>query len=90
MAFLPSQQMTLKTTSSSPAPAHAGALQVADQLRCDEVLQHVHDTLGHKGYYATSMLCTLLDRFWWRLIVHNIRQYITTCRRLPLYRTVRV
>ena len=53
-----------------------------------EVLQQAHDELGHKGYYST--LRTLLDRFWWPSIAHNIRQYTTTCHECQLQQTTKV
>ena len=57
-------------------------------MQHDKVLQQAHNRLGHKGYYAT--LHTLLDRFWWPLIAHDIKQYITTCHECQLCQTTKV
>ena len=62
--------------------------RVLEPSQHKEVLQQAHDALGHKGYYAT--LRTLLDRFWWPLIAHDIKQYITTCHECQLRQTTKV
>jgi hypothetical protein len=51
-------------------------------------LKEAHDALGHKGYYAT--LRTLLDRFWWPSLAHDIKQYITTCHECQLRQTTKI
>ena len=61
---------------------------VLEPAQRNEVLQQAHDALGHKGYYAT--LRTLLDRFWWPSIAHDIRQYVITCHECQLRQTTKI
>ena len=54
----------------------------------EEVLREAHDALGHKGYYST--LRTILDRFWWPSLAHDVKQYITTCHECQIRQTTKV
>jgi len=50
---------------------------VLDVARRPRVIQYAHDTLGHKGIYATTR--NILIRFWWPHINEDVRWYIKTC-----------
>ena len=50
---------------------------VVEQSRRLEVMRECHDTVGHKGFYATRAL--VLERFWWPHIHEDIKWYIQTC-----------
>jgi hypothetical protein len=56
--------------------------------QCGTTLHDTHDGLSHKGYYPT--LCTILDRFWWPTLAHNVKQYIQTCHECQLRQTTKV
>ena len=51
-------------------------------------VREAHDNLGHKGYYAT--LRTILDRFWWPSLAHDVKQHITTCHECQICQTTKV
>lgn len=46
-------------------------LVLLDARQRMSVTHEAHDKLEHKGFYAT--LRTLLDRFWWPSLTHDIR-----------------
>ena len=43
-----------------------------------EVLRECHDSLGHKGFYATRAL--VQERFWWPYIHSDIQWFVQTCK----------
>ena len=52
-------------------------------LTCD-----AHDKFGHKGFY--SMLCALLDHFWWPLLTDDVRWYIKSCHECQIHQMTKV
>ena len=52
------------------------------------IVHAVHDDLGHKGVYSTRR--TLLDRFWWPTLDHDVKWYVTTCHQCQLRQTTKV
>jgi len=42
-----------------------------------DILQQVHDQLGHKGIF--TMVINLKDRFWWPMLEDNVKWFILTC-----------
>jgi len=54
----------------------------ADRLR---LIEYAHDTLGHKGIFATTR--NLLLRFWWPLLNEDVRWYTRSCHQCQLRQT---
>jgi hypothetical protein len=52
------------------------------------VTREAHDKLGHKGFY--SMLCALLDHFWWPSLTDDVRWYIKSCHECQIRQTTKV
>jgi hypothetical protein len=42
-----------------------------------DLIQQVHDALGHKGIFAVRT--HLLDRFWWPYLDHDVKWYVRSC-----------
>ena len=49
------------------------------------LIQYAHDSLGHKGVFATSR--NLLLRFWWPHLNEDVRWYVRTCHQCQLCQT---
>ena len=58
-----------------PSPHHHQLVLAPD--RRYNLVQQVHDDLGHKGVYAVRM--KILDRFWWPSLEVNVKWYVKTC-----------
>ena len=66
--------------------AHGKATQqVPDQSSRLRLIAYAHDTLGHKGVYATTR--NLLVRFWWPHLTDDVRWYIRTCHECQVRQT---
>src|SRR5271168_4507506 len=52
---------------------------LGDRLK---ILQRTHDSLGHKGIYATRR--TIADRFWWPSLDEDIAWFIKTCHQCQI------
>jgi hypothetical protein len=52
------------------------------------LIRDAHDHLGHKGFYSTRR--TLLDRFWWPPLEHDVKWYISTCHQCQLCQTTKI
>jgi len=50
---------------------------VVDEEHRMYMLRATHDSLGHRGGYATAALIEL--RFWWPELEKDIRWYVKTC-----------
>ena len=50
-----------------------------------QLIQYAHDTLGHKGIYATTR--NLLLRFWWPHLSEDVRWFIRTCHECQIRQT---
>jgi hypothetical protein len=50
-----------------------------DRLR---ILHEAHDSLGHRGFYATQR--TISDRFWWPSIKKDLAWYLRTCHQCQI------
>jgi len=71
----------------------AGQAQGRNQLnhlrpRRQTIILEAHDKLGHKGFYSTHR--TLLDRFWWPNIAHDVKQHISTCHECQIRQTTKI
>jgi hypothetical protein len=42
------------------------------------MLKSAHDSLGHRGFYATKMLVS--ERFWWPELERDVSWYVKTCQ----------
>ena len=51
---------------------------VLDEGRRLDVLRQCHDSLGHKGFYATRSL--VQERFWWPFIQDDVKWFVQTCK----------
>jgi len=49
------------------------------------LIQYTHDTLGHKGIFATTR--NLLLRFWWPHLNEDVRWFIRTCHECQIRQT---
>ena len=58
---------------------------VLDVARRPRVIKYAHDTLGHKGIYATTR--NILLRFWWPHINEDVRWYVSTCHECQVRQT---
>ncbi|KAG2338267.1 hypothetical protein BDR05DRAFT_848467, partial [Suillus weaverae] len=52
------------------------------------ILKEAHDDLGHKGIYTICM--QLLLRFWWLMIINDIKWYTRTCHECQVHQTQRL
>jgi len=62
-------------------------LYIPSHLRIS-LIHDAHDHLGHRGFFSTC--CTLLDRFWWPSLEHNVKWYISTCHQCQLRQTTKI
>ena len=56
--------------------------------RCYGLIQEAHDSLRHKGVF--SVRTCLLLRFWWPVLVNDVRWYIRTCHKCQIRQTTRL
>jgi hypothetical protein len=42
-----------------------------------DFISDAHDRLGHKGVFSTVRI--LLTRFWWPMLQHDVKWFVTTC-----------
>ena len=54
--------------------AHKLVVDKDDRMR---MMAGAHDSLGHRGFYATKML--IAERFWWPEFERDVSWYIKTC-----------
>ena len=52
------------------------------------LVRDAHDNLGHKGFYSTRR--TILDRFWWPSLEHDVKWYIDTCHQCQIRQTTKI
>ncbi|KAG2156989.1 hypothetical protein DEU56DRAFT_905664 [Suillus clintonianus] len=52
------------------------------------ILKEVHDDLGHKGIYTVRT--RLLSRFWWPMMVDNVKWYTKTCHEYQVRQNIRL
>ena len=52
------------------------------------LIQEAHNSLGHKGVF--SVQTRLLLRFWWPVLVDDVRWYIHTCHECQIRQTARL
>ena len=55
--------------------AHKLVVQKQDRMK---MLSGAHDSLGHRGFYATKMLIS--ERFWWPEMERDVAWYCRTCQ----------
>src|SRR5271156_3265322 len=55
--------------------AHKLVVEKSERMR---MLASAHDSLGHRGFYATKML--IAERFWWPELERDVRWYCKTCQ----------
>jgi len=62
-------------------------LYIPPHLRVS-LIRNAHDNLGHRGFFSTC--CTVLDRFWWPSLEHDVKWYISTCHQCQLRQTTKI
>jgi len=62
-------------------------LYIPSHLRIS-LIHDAHDYLGHRGFFSTCR--TLLDRFWWPSLEHDVKWYISTCHQCQLRQTTKI
>ena len=55
--------------------AHKLVVEKSERMR---MLASAHDSLGHRGFYATKML--IAERFWWPELERDVGWYCKTCQ----------
>lgn len=55
--------------------AHKLVVNKGDRMK---ILAGAHDSLGHRGFYATKMLIS--ERFWWPEFERDVSWYVRTCQ----------
>jgi len=55
---------------------------------CVFLIRDAHDNLGHRGFFSTCH--TVLDRFWWPSLEHDVKWYISTCHQCQLRQTTKI
>jgi hypothetical protein len=55
--------------------AHKLVVGKEDRMK---ILSGAHDSLGHRGFYATKMLIS--ERFWWPEFERDVSWYVRTCQ----------
>jgi hypothetical protein len=53
-----------------------------------ELIKSAHDDLGHKGVYAVRI--RLLLRFWWPMLVDDVKWYSKTCHECQVRQTIKL
>ena len=66
---------------------HSRHQQVAPEGRHYGLIREAHDNLGHKGVF-TVQTCLLL-RFWWQMLVDDVKWFIRTCHECQVCQTQR-
>ena len=54
----------------------------------NQILQHSHDNLGHRGVYSTAKTISL--RFWWPSYYNDVIQYVRSCHQCQVRSTYKV
>ena len=62
-------------------------LYIPPHLRVS-LIRDAHDNLGHRGFFSTRR--TVLDRFWWPSLEHDVKWYISTCHQCQLRQTTKI
>jgi len=55
---------------------------------CVSLIRDAHDNLSHRGFFSTHR--TVLDRFWWPSLKHDVKWYISTCHQCQLCQTTKI
>ena len=66
---------------------HGQHQQVAPEGRRYGLIREAHDDLGHKGVFTVRT--RLLLRFWWPMLVDNVKWFIQTCHECQVRQTQR-
>ena len=66
---------------------HGRHQQVAPEGRCYGLIREAHDDLGHKGVFTVRT--RLLLRFWWPMLVDDVKWFIQTCHECQVRQTQR-
>ena len=53
-----------------------------------KILHRSHDTLGHKGIYATQR--TITDQFWWPSLDEDVSWFVKTCHQCQIHSVEKV
>ena len=64
---------------------HGRHQQIAPEGRRYGLIREAHDDLGHKGVF-TVRTCLLL-RFWWPMLVDDVKWFIWTCHKCQVHQT---
>jgi hypothetical protein len=61
---------------------------VVTEAKQYQLIKEAHNDLGHKGVYTVRT--RLLLRFWWPMLIDDVKWYIRTCHECQIRQTAKI